>query len=108
MREDENQICVLTWHGVLEPSREAMPEEELSNLKWGDVARRLYDNPHIWRDARRYSVACLMLARQAAFKAAGPRANEYFAKNRSRLLAEAAELIARSPSFARWRFPRRH
>ena len=84
-----------------------MREEKLSNLNWSDVARRLYDNPHIWRDARRCSVACTMLARQAAFKAAGPRANEYFAKNRSRLLAEAAELIARSPNFANWRFPHR-
>jgi hypothetical protein len=106
MREDENQICVLTWHGVLDPSRKAMPEEELSNLNWGDVARRLYDNPQIWRDARRYGVACTTLARQAAFKAAGPRAPQYFAKNRNRLLAEAAELIARSPNFERWRFPR--
>jgi hypothetical protein len=84
-----------------------MPEEELSNLNWGEVARRLYDNPHMWRDALRYSDACTMLARQAAFKAAGPRANEYFAKNHSRLLAEAAELIARSPNFANWRFPHR-
>jgi hypothetical protein len=47
-----------------------------------------------------------MLARQAAFKAAGPMVNEFFAKNRGRLLAEAAELIARSPRLARWRFPR--
>ena len=83
-----------------------MPEEELSNLNWGEVARRLYDNPHIWRDALRYSDACTMLARQAAFKAAGPRASEYFARNRRRLMAEAAELIARSPRFARWRFQR--
>ena len=83
-----------------------MPDGELCALNWGDVARRLYDSPHIWRDARRYSVACTMLARQVAFKAAGPMANEYFAKNRSRLLAEAAELIARSPRLARWRFPR--
>jgi len=83
-----------------------MPDGELCTLNWGDVARRLYDSPHIWRDALRYSVACTMLARQAAFKAAGPMANEYFAKNRSRLLAEAAELIARSPGLARWRFPR--
>ena len=84
-----------------------MLEEELSNLNWGEVARRLYDNPHMWRDALRYSDARTMLARQAAFKAAGPRANEYFAKNHSRLLAEAAELIARSPNFANWRFPHR-
>jgi hypothetical protein len=47
-----------------------------------------------------------MLARQAAFKAAGLRANEYLAKNRKRLMTEAAELIAGSPSFAHWRFPR--
>src|SRR6516165_8640690 len=106
MREDENQICVLTWHGVLEPSRKVMPEEELSTLNWGDVAWRLYQSPHIWRDARRYGVACTMLARQAAFKAAGPRAPQYFAKNRKRLMTEAAELIARSPNFERWRFPR--
>ena len=108
MHEDENQICVLTWHGVLDLSRKAMREKKLSTLNWGDVARRLYDNPHIWRDARRYSVACTMLARQAAFKAAGPRASDYFAKNRKRLMTEAAELIARSPSFKHWRFPRRH
>ena len=83
-----------------------MHEEKLSTLNWGDVARRIYDSPHMWRDARRYSVACTMLARQAALKAAGSRAKEYFAKNRSRLMAEAAELIAKSPSFVRWRFPR--
>jgi hypothetical protein len=84
-----------------------MREEKLCNLNWSDVARRLYDSPYLWGDARRYSIACTMLARQAAFKAAGPRANEYFAKNRKRLMTEAADLIARSPSFARWRFPRR-
>jgi hypothetical protein len=84
-----------------------MREEKLSTLNWSDVARRLYESPHIWRDARRHSVACTMLARQAAFKAAGPRANEYLAKNRKRLMTEASELIARSPSFAHWRFPRR-
>jgi hypothetical protein len=84
-----------------------MGEEKLSTLNWGDVARRLYESPHIWRDARRHSVACTMLARQAAFKAAGLRANEYLARNRRRLMTEAAELISRSPSFARWRFPRR-
>ena len=105
MHEDENQICVLTWHGVFEPSRKAMREQELSIL-WRDVAWRLYESPHIWRDARRYGVACTMLARQAAFKAAGLRARQYFAKNRKRLMTEAAELIARSPNFERWRFPR--
>jgi len=83
-----------------------MHEEKLCNVNWSDVARRLYESPHIWRDARRHSVACTMLARQAAFKAAGPRANEYFARNRRRLMTEAAELIGRSPSFAHWRFPR--
>jgi hypothetical protein len=83
-----------------------MHEEKLCNVNWSDVARRLYESPHIWRDARRHSVACTMLARQAAFKAAGPRANEYFARNRRRLMTEAAELIGRSSSFAHWRFPR--
>jgi hypothetical protein len=40
-----------------------------------------------------------MLARQIALKEAGTMADEYFAKSRPRLLAEAKEIIKR------WRFP---
>jgi hypothetical protein len=46
-----------------------------------------------------------MLARQIALKEAGTMADEYFAKYRARLLAEAKEIIAPSRHFKRWRFP---
>ena len=85
MREDENETCVLTWQGVLTPQY-----------------RDAFDR---WFRAQRHHRACEFVARQAAFAAAGPRHQIYFKKNRARLTAEAAALIARSPSFERWRFP---
>jgi hypothetical protein len=85
MREDENEICVLTWQGVLEPQY-----------------RDAFDR---WFRAQRYSRACEFVARQLALKAAGAMHQAYFKKHRARLMAEAAELIARSPELARWRFP---
>jgi hypothetical protein len=63
---------------------------------------------YAWRDAKRHRLAITMLARQQAVKEAGPMmAEEYLNKHRKRLTTEAAELIARSPSFVRWRFPQR-
>ena len=86
MREDENEICVLTWQGVLEPQY-----------------RNAFDR---WLRAQRHHRACEFVARQAAFAAAGLQHQIYFRKNRARLMAEAVELIARSPELARWRFPK--
>jgi len=85
MREDENEICVLTWQGVLAPQY-----------------RDAFDR---WRRARRHYRACEFVARQAAFAVAGPQHQIYFKKNRARLIADAAALIATSPELARWRFP---
>jgi hypothetical protein len=85
MREDENEICVLTWHGVLEPQY-----------------RDAFDR---WVRAQRYRRACEFVARQLALKAAGPMHQAYFKKHKARLIAEAAELIATSPELARWRLP---
>jgi hypothetical protein len=84
MREDENQICVLTWHGVFEPSR--------------------WDR---WLRAQRHRRACELVARQIALKEAGPKHQAYFKKHRRKLIAVAAALIVSSPSFERWRFPQR-
>ena len=64
-----------------------------------------HNGPDVWRDAQRHRTACAMLARQIAFKEAGTMADEYFAKYRPRLLAEAKEIIATSQHFKRWRFP---
>ena len=85
MREDENEICFLTWQGVLAPQY-----------------RDEFDR---WFRAQRHHRACEFVARQAAFAAAGPQYQAYFTKHRAGLMAEAAELIARSPELARWRFP---
>jgi hypothetical protein len=63
---------------------------------------------YAWRDAQRHRLAVTMLARQQALKEVGPTmAEEYLKKHRKRLTTEAAELIARSPELAKWRFPRR-
>ena len=85
MRENENEICVLTWQGVLAPQY-----------------RDAFDR---WFRAQRHYRASEFVARQAAFAAAGPQHQIYFRKNRARLMADAAALIARSPELARWRFP---
>jgi hypothetical protein len=81
MQEEENELCTLTFDGVLEP-------------------------PHnyTWQDVMRHSNACEMLARQVALKQAGLDWRMYFAKHRERLMNEASDLIARSPGLARWRF----
>jgi hypothetical protein len=50
--------------------------------------------PNIRAVVRRHRTACAILARQIALKEAGPMADEYFAKYRPRLLAEAKEIIA--------------
>jgi len=83
MREDENEICNLSFDGVLEP-------------------------PHnyTWQDVMRHSNACEMLARQAALKQAGSDWPTYFAQNRERLMNEASQLIARSWVLERWRLNR--
>jgi hypothetical protein len=84
-----------------------MREEDLSStLTWEDAARPAPNSADIWQDAERHHHACTMLARQLAFKEAGPMVGEYFAKYRLALIAEAAEIIATSPGFARWRYPR--
>jgi hypothetical protein len=85
MREHENEVCVLMWEGVLAP-------------QYRDAFVR-------WRRATRHHRACEFVARQAAFAAAGPQHQIYFRKNRARLIADAAALIARSPELAKWRFP---
>jgi hypothetical protein len=85
MREKDNEVCVLTWEGVLEP-------------QYRDAFVR-------WVRAQRYRRACEFVARQLALKAAGPMHQTYFKKHKARLIAEAAELIATSPELARWRLP---
>ena len=87
MYDEENEVCVLTWHGVLEPS---------SHRGAIDLLLR----------AQRHHRACKLVARQLALKAAGAMHAHYLARHRKRLMAKAAELIARSPELARWRFPR--
>jgi hypothetical protein len=85
MREEDNEVCVLTWQGVLAP-------------QYRDAFVR-------WFRAQRHHRACEFVARQLALKAAGPMHQAYFKKHRARLMAEAAGLIATSPELARWRFP---
>jgi hypothetical protein len=51
---------------------------------------------------RRYRDARVLLARQAALAAAGPRHRAYFRKYRARLIQDADELIATSPHFVRY------
>jgi hypothetical protein len=81
MREDENEVCDLSFDGVLEPPRSAT-----------------------WQDVMRHSNACEMFARQVALREAGPDWPTYFAMHRERLMNEASDLIARSRGLARWRF----
>jgi len=50
----------------------------------------------------RYRAMRLLLARQAALAAAGPRHRAYFRKYRARLIEDASEKIARSLHFARY------
>ena len=81
---------------------------ELCTLTMNDMDKPTPNNPFVWLDVPRHRLAVNMLARQQALKEAGPTmAEEYLKKHRKRLTTEAAELIARSPNFARWRFPRR-
>ena len=82
-----------------------MREDELCTLTWDDIANPSLNNPYAWRYARRNRLAVTMLARQIALKEAGTMADEYFAKYRARLLAEAKDIIATSRHFKRWRFP---
>jgi hypothetical protein len=84
-----------------------MSEKDLwSNLAWEDAARPAPNNSDVWEDAERHHRACTMLARQLAFKRAGPMVYEYFNEYRLELIAEAAGIIATSPGLARWRYPR--
>jgi hypothetical protein len=85
MHEYENEICDLTWQRVL-------------TQKYRDAFDR-------WFRVQRHHRACAFVARQLAFKQAGPMHKAYFKKHRARLTAEAAALIAKSPELARWRFP---
>jgi hypothetical protein len=78
MRNDDDDICTLTWK---------------------DIHR-----PIVWRDAVRHHNAQVMLARQAALRAAGPTHDDYFRRHRSKLMREAADIINSRPGFARWRF----
>jgi len=81
---------------------------ELCTLTMNDMDKPTPNSLYAWRDAQRHRLAITMLARQQALKEAGPTmAEEYLKKHRKRLTTEAAELIARSPELARWRFPRR-
>jgi hypothetical protein len=81
MREDESEVCNFNFDSVLEP-------------------RHNYTR----QDMMRHSNACEMFARQEALKLAGPDWPTYFAIHRERLMNEAAQLIARTPGLARWRF----
>jgi hypothetical protein len=82
-----------------------MSEKDLwSTVTWEDAARPAPNSPDV--DAERYHRACAMLARQLAFKKAGSMVGEYFDEYRLELIAEAAEIIAKSPGLARWRHPR--
>jgi hypothetical protein len=51
---------------------------------------------------RRYRAMRVLLARQAALTAAGPKHQAYFRKYRARLIQDADELIATSPHFVRY------
>jgi hypothetical protein len=84
MREDENEVCNLSFDGVLEPPRS-----------------------YTWQDMMRHSNACEMLARQVALREAGPDWPTYFTMHRERLMNEASQLIARSWVLERWRLNRR-
>jgi len=85
-------------HLVVEPTHDhlhrAMADEELSDA-FRAVVRQF---PH-----RRYRHACVMLARQEAFKIAGPSWSEYFEEHRGRLIEEAKELIASRSGLAKYR-----
>jgi len=86
-------------------------QDEHCTLGWEDVNQPPSKNLFVWRDAVRHHNAQLLLARQAARRAVGPHAatteiDAYLKKNRDRLMAEAAERIARSPELARWRLGR--
>jgi hypothetical protein len=83
MRKDDDDICTLTRDDIHRP-----PDKNL----------------FVWRDAVRHHNAQVMLARQAALAAAGPMHDDYFRKHRSKLLREAADIIASRPGYARWRF----
>jgi hypothetical protein len=90
MREEETETCNFTFEGTLEPP---------------------HNSPFVWRDAVRHRHAVRLLARQLAFKETGEQAtaNEVAAhlkEHQARLTVEAEKLIATSPSFADWRFPR--
>jgi hypothetical protein len=50
----------------------------------------------------RYRAMRLLLARQAALRVAGARHRAYFRKYKARLIADAVELIASQPRFARY------
>jgi hypothetical protein len=52
---------------------------------------------------RRYRHACAMLARQEAFKIAGPDWQDYFYLNRAKLIEEAKEVIATHQAWAKYR-----
>jgi hypothetical protein len=69
-----------------------MTDDELN-----DALRSLIPLP-----PRRYRAARVLLARQAALVAAGPRHQAYFRKYRARLIQDADELIATSPHFVRY------
>jgi hypothetical protein len=86
-------------------------QDERCTLRWEDVAQPPSQNLFVWRDAVRHHNAQLLLARQAARRAVGSHAaateiDAYLKKNRVRLMAEAAERIAKSPELARWRLGR--
>lgn len=80
-------------------------DDDICTLTWDDIHRPPDKNLFVWRDAVRHHNAQTLLARQAAFAAAGMHADS-FKKNKARLMAEAADIIASRPGFARWRFRR--
>ena len=66
--------------------------------------------PLIWKDRpahKRHADACLLLARQLAFAAAGAAHQTYFKTHRAKLMTQASELIAARAGLAKWRLHRR-
>ena len=98
MREDEDEVCcdIDNVEGVLEIMIAAQHEFNFLPLIWRDRPQH-----------RRHANACLLVARQLAFAAAGPAHAAYFKRHRAKLMTEASELISSRAGLAKWRLHRR-
>jgi hypothetical protein len=75
----------------------------MNDTEFGEEFAKLIPLP-----PRRYRAMRLLLARQAALAAAGPRHQAYFRKYRARLIEDASEKIARSMHYVRYHKDRYH